>query len=230
MVLSAGSVFAQADIAVAMTSPTQNQNIGPGVPFQFNGTITNTGTLAVSAQDTLIYAPLLNGNLLTSGGNPVVYFQVTALAAGANTTFTHNIGGLNAGANPAQLEWCALALVAGPNWNNVVESDTLNNSSCVDVNYNPGIGVGEDFIGVPPVLNLSYYSAGTLYIEVANVVENSATVSLIDLSGRLVAEFPVDRVGQTFRSERVLDLPKGIYLVNVASKTKNYGSKKISVQ
>lgn len=79
-------------------------------------------------------------------------------------------------------------------------------------------------------MNLSYYSAGTLYIEVANVVENNATVSVIDLSGRLVAEFPVRRTEQTFRAEHALELPKGIYLVNVASKTKSYGSKKISVQ
>lgn len=226
-----GSVFAQnADIAVTLTSPAQNQNVGPGAPFQFNGTVVNTGTVAISAQDTIVYAPLLNGQLLTLGGQPVVYFQVTAVAPGANTTFTHNVGGLNAGSTPGQLEWCAFGLVIGPNWNNVVESDTLNNTSCADINYNPSIGTPEDFIGVPAVMNLSYYSVGTLYIEVANVVENSAMVSVIDLSGRLVAEFPVQRTEQTFRAEHSLELPKGIYLVNVASKTKNYGSKKISVQ
>jgi len=130
LIATAGSVFAQnADIAITQTSPTQNQTVGPGVPFQFNGTVANTGALAISAQDTIVYAPLLNGQLLTSGGQPVVYFQVTAVAPGANTTFTHNVGGLNAGTTAGQLEWCAFGLVVGPNWNNVVESDTLNNTS-----------------------------------------------------------------------------------------------------
>lgn len=64
LALTLGAASAQNDLGINMTSPAAGSTVGPGVSFDFDVTITNVGSQAVTTNDTVIYFPLLNGSLL----------------------------------------------------------------------------------------------------------------------------------------------------------------------
>ena len=223
----------QIDIAVALNSPANNSAVGPGIPLSFDITVTNTGTVPITTNDTIIYAPTLAGSLLTSGGNPIAFSSIQAVAVGGSANFVHNFTGLNiSGAGAQTFEFCGIAIVTGPNWSNQTESDTTNNTDCNDIAYNPnGVSIDENFIlaNLKPV-NTSYFSNGTLFVRVANMDVRAAELSVIDLTGKVVYSQVLETSNFELKSDISLNLPRGIYLVNIRSDKAQYGSRKIIVQ
>ena len=223
----------QIDIGVTLNSPVNNGPAGPGIPLSFDITVTNTGTVPITTSDTIIYAPTLAGSLLSSGGNPIVFSSIQAIAAGGSANFVHNFTGLNiSGAGAQTFEFCGIALVRGSNWSGLTESDTTNNTDCNDIAYDPnGVSIDENFIlaTLKPV-NTSYFSNGTLYIRVANMDVKAAEVSVIDLTGKVVYSQFLETSNFELKNDISLNLSRGIYLVNIRSEKAQYGSRKIIVQ
>ena len=89
LALSLSITRAQNDLSLSMTSPSSGTTLGPGLGFDFDVSITNLGTTAVSTNDTVLYYPILNGNLLetTQNGQQVaIVFPITGTTMTANDT------------------------------------------------------------------------------------------------------------------------------------------------
>jgi len=124
--------FAQPNISVTLSSPAANSTINAGTQFNFDVVISNTGTVAVAATDSIIFAPVLNGSFLSSGGNPVIYLEQQAIPVGSSITVTRPLN-ISGGAS-GQINFCSLTEIWGPLWN-VAESDTTDNFPCNTVTY-----------------------------------------------------------------------------------------------
>jgi len=238
-----GAANAQNDISIALNSPTAGTTIGPGLPFTFDVTMTNLGTAAVTASDTLIYYPTINGGLLTTtnqaGQTITVAFRITgtAIATNGSETRTVNFGGLNInGASAGNVDVCGNVFAIGPNWNNVTESDTLNNTSCASVAYDPngGIGLAENILNAEvkslAILDASYANGSTYFVEAYNLSSSHARVSFVDLTGRtlLTQEFEVSN--SELKGELSLNsLPKGIVLAVLSVDGQAVSTKKVMV-
>lgn len=239
-----GTAQAQNDISVTLNSPTAGSSIGPGVPFSFDVTVTNLGTADVTSNDTVIYFPTLNGNLLTttnqSGQTVTVAFIITGTTISTNGSETRavNFGGLNiSGASAGNVDICGNAIVIGPNWNNVTESDTTNNSDCATVAYDPNggsIGLAENVLSAElkkvAILDASYASGSTYFVEAYNLASSEVSVSFVDLTGRTLMTKSFNVNNSEVKGEVSLnDLPKGIVLAVLSSNGQAVSTKKILV-
>ena len=244
LALSLSVVSAQNDLSINMTSPSAGSTLGPGLSFDFDVTITNLGTQAVTANDTVWYYPLLNGNLLvtTQNGQQVpIAFTITGATMNTNDTESRSIGfgGLNISNGSAMnVDFCGGTFALGPNWSNVTESDTTNNTSCESVAYDPNggsVGLAENVLftqGSVPVLDGSYSDGKTYYTNIYNLKgSESVTVSFVDLTGRTVHYQRYNASGSDLRTEISLsDMPKGILLAVVEVDGKQVNAKKIIVE
>ena len=229
-------LHAQNDLAITLNSPTQGSTMGPGIPLDFEVTITNTGTADVTTNDTILYAPLLEGNLLTSGGVPVIYIVVGPLNAGQSTTeLTSFPGGLNLTNAPAgTYEWCGLVDAVGPNWRGIAESDTTNNLDCADITYDPAgaVSIEENLLEarIKPI-NSSYYHDGQLHIRVANIpAGESVQHSVYDLNGRLVLQGDASSSNYSVDADLPMNLPAGLYILHLEHNGEAVGHSKLLVQ
>lgn len=235
LVMGTTLAFGQNDLSITLNSPTNNSTQGPAIPLTFDVTITNSGTVDVSASDTILYAPTLDGGLLSSGGQALVYAIIGPLTAGQSVNRTHNFTGFNLGTAPAQqFEFCGLAIAVGPNWRGIVESDTVNNFSCVTINYDPNgvVSIDENtLVGQLKPRNESYFANGTLYIRVVNV-DNAAKVSMriIDLNGRVVREESLEASNFSIENDMPLNLSQGIYLMQLEGRNGVIGTTKLMVR
>lgn len=235
---------AQNDLSIAMTSPSAGTTLGPGLAFDFDVTITNLGSQAVSTTDTVIYYPLLNGSLLvtTQGGQQVpIAFSITGTTMNTNDTESRSIsfGGLSIQNGMAtNVDFCGGTFAIGSNWNGVTESDTTNNTDCQSLPYDPNggtIGLAENVLysqGSLAVLDGSYSDGTTFYTNVYNLRgSEQVVVSFVDLTGRTVYYQRYTASGNQIRSEISLnDMPKGILLAVLEVDGKQINAKKIIVQ
>lgn len=221
------AALAQPNITVTLSNPVANSTITAGSQFTFDVLIANTGTVAVAATDSIIFAPVLNGSFLTSGGNPVIYLDQQAIPVGGSVTVTRplNISGGSSG----QISFCALAEVWGPNWN-VTESDTTDNLDCSTVTYNANSVSTSEFTVVTPS-DESYFANGTFFVRVENQSFVGATsLSVYSISGAEVYNVSLSNDGSSINEDVNLSgLNKGIYLVEVKGLA-NRSVKKIAIQ
>jgi hypothetical protein len=217
----------QIDIEVVLNSPLDNSVLGPTVPFAFDITVTNTGTVPISTNDTLFYIPTLDGYHLSLGSSFIQFFTIQGLAVGASANFTHSYNGLTVpGASTQTYEFCGIVGVKE------TELNISNNQDCHNIFYDPnGVSIDENFIlaNLKPV-NTSYFSNGTLFVRVANMDVRAAELSVIDLTGKVVYSQVLETSNFELKSDISLNLPRGIYLVNIRSDKAQYGSRKIIVQ
>ncbi|PTM04080.1 MAG: hypothetical protein DA405_08455 [Bacteroidetes bacterium] len=239
-----GAANAQNDISVTLNSPTAGSSIGPGMPFTFDMTVTNAGTADVTANDTVVYYPTINGGLLTttnqSGQTVTVAFIITGTTISTNGMETRgvNFGGLNINGAPAgNIDMCANAFVIGPNWNNVTESDTTNNTDCASIAYDPNggtVGLAENMVYADikniPLLDASYASGSTYFVEAYNVPSSTASLSFVDLTGRtiLTQEFEV-RNSELKGEVSLSNLPQGVVLAVLSVDGQAVSTKKVVV-
>jgi hypothetical protein len=234
------SVFmsAQNDVAITLTAPAANSTIGPGMQFNFDVTITNNGTQAITTSDTVVYFPSVNGGLLTQNGTPIGwYFTNTAIAGnGGTVTRSRTFGGLNISGAPAgNITFCGNVYVNGPNWSNVTESDTTNNTDCATVMYDPNaVGLAENVLHVDytaKVIDNSYFANGIYNVDLANVATSNNEMVVIDITGKQVFTTSLN-VNNTVVEESVnlSSLRPGIYIVAIQGGSANIATKKIIVQ
>ncbi len=237
-----GAASAQNDVSITLNSPTGGSSIGPGLPLSFDVTMTNLGTQAVTANDTLIYFPTIAGNLLTTtqnGQTVTVAFRLTGTNIPTNGSENRsvNFGGLTlTGAPAGNIDFCGNVIAIGPNWNNVTEDDTTNNSSCASVVYDPngGIGIAENVLrgevkGLA-IVDASYANGGTYFVEAYNLGSSSASVSFVDLTGRtlLTQEFEV-RNSELKGEISLNSIPRGVVLAVLSVDGQAVSTKKVVV-
>lgn len=230
--------MAQADLAVTLNSPAANSTQGPGIPFSFDVTFTNNGTVDITPSDSIIFYPTLNGGLLSSGGQTIIYYTTgnTVSANGGTLNQAANFSGMNiSGASAGQMNFCGVAFVIGPNWNGVTESDTTNNTSCNTFNYDPNaIGIAENMFDVSSenvkLADNSYFAKGIYHVDMVNVAASNSSMVVFDLTGKEVFNAPLAVEANSIKQDVSLNLNKGIYIVTIKDDANILSSKKIAVQ
>jgi hypothetical protein len=233
----------QNDLSIDMTSPAAGTTLGPGLGFDFDVSITNLGTQAVTSSDTLLYYPLLNGNLLvtTQNGQQVfIVFPITGVTMNTNDVETRSIsfGGLSINNGSAMnVDFCGGVIGTGPNWSGVTESDTTNNTDCENLPYDPAggnVGLAENVIfteGSLPVLDGSYSDGYVFHVNVYNMTSQEAVISFVDLTGRTVYREVFQANGSELHTEISLDnLPQGVMLSVLEVDGRQINAKKIVVK
>lgn len=246
LALSLTVAKAQNDLAIDLTSPSSGSTIGPGLAFSFDVTITNLGSQAVTVNDTILYYPLLNGNLLVTtdaNGNQVpVAFTITGTTMNTNDTESRsvNFGGLDIQNGTAMnVDFCGGTFAVGPNWSNVTEDDTTNNVDCETIAYDPNgggtVGLAENVLfekGSISVLDGSYTDGETFYANVYNLNgAQEVMISFVDLTGRTIYYQRFNTNGRELQSEISLnDMPQGVLLAVLEVDGKQVNTKKIFVK
>lgn len=169
-----------------------------------------------------------------------IAFSINGTTMNTNDTESRSIsfGGLSINNGTAQnVDFCGGVIAIGPNWNNVNESDTTNNTSCQSIMYDPNggtVGLAENVIfseGSLAVLDGSYSDGSTFYVNVYNMTSPMAKVSFIDLTGRVVYSQSFQAQGKEVRAEISLnDMPEGILLAVLEVDGKQINAKKIVVE
>lgn len=245
MALAMSLTFAQAqnDLSIDMTSPAAGTTLGPGLGFDFDVTITNLGTQAVTSSDTLIFYPLLNGSLLVTvqnGQQVPIAFPLTNLTMNTNDTESRSVtfGGLSiSNGSATNVDFCGGVIAIGPNWSGVTESDTTNNTDCESLAYDPAggnVGLAENVIfnqGGLPVLDGSFSDGSVFHVNVYNLTSPQAVISFVDLTGRTVYREVFEANGSEISAEISLaDMPSGILLSVLEVDGKQVNAKKFIVK
>lgn len=224
--LFTASAIAQPDIKVTLVSPTSG--ISEGTQFTFEVKIENTGTEAIDAMDSIIYAPLINNQFIGNGaGGILIYLNQQAIPVGGSANVTQNL--TLTGGSSGMISFCGSAAVLGAGWSGIDEADTTDNVDCANIQYTAAtIGVSEWTVATPTTNN-SYFANGMYFVDV-NSFENLSNTELVvfNLAGQDVV-----REGLEFNSgkiERTVDLtslPRGVYLVQIKSDQKIIGTQKV---
>ena len=207
--------FAQPNIKATLSSPAANSTITAGTQFNFDVLIENTGTEAIDVNDSIIFAPVLNGSFLTSGGNPVIYLEQQAIPVGGSVTVTRplNITGGSSG----QVNFCALTAIWGAGWNGVTESDTTDNFPCSTVTYNAGGSVGTSEFSIVSPSDDSYFANGTYFVRMTNQsFVSTPTLVVYNIAGVEVFRSELSSNGSAIDQNVAINgLAKGIYVVEI---------------
>lgn len=222
------AAFAQPDVAITLTSPANNSTITAGTAFNFDVTITNNGTEPIDANDSIIFAPIINNNYINSGGNPLVYLEQQAVPVGGSVNITRSLN--LSGGSSGQLNFCGVVVMRGAGWLNVTESDATNNQSCNTVTYSSGTVSAEEFTVVSPI-DESYFSNGVYHVRMSNQsIIGSTSLVVYNIAGAEVIRTELTSNGSDIDQDvNIEGLNKGIYLVEVQGLA-NRSVKKIVVQ
>lgn len=222
--------MAQPDISIRMTSPADNSTITAGTQFNFDVVITNTGNEPIDANDTILYAPTINGSLLGNGqGGSVVYGSITStLAVGDSISFSETLN--LSGGQSGTLNFCAIAVVTGQGWSGVTESDTLNNEDCASVTYNSG-NISTSEFTLASASDNSYFSNGVYHVRLENFAFiDGANVRVINIAGAEVYNTTINSQGNKVEQElNLTSLNGGIYIVQISNGKEIISTKKIMV-
>ena len=196
------------DISVTLDKPAANDNIGAGIAFDWEITVKNESSTALTTNDTITSIPLFNGSPIPSGGGILGWYEMAAIPAGGTMTFTHSmtlIGGTTGTVNT-----CAIVFLDG-------DTDTTNDMSCHDVNWDAAVGIGELHEAV--IENNSFTSNGVYNVSLTNVFNhNVANVSIINLNGQVIMTEDLEiNAGVVVGQINVGNLARGIYIVKFAS-------------
>ncbi len=235
---------AQRDLSINLTSPAAGATLGPGIGFNFDVTITNLGSQPVTTSDTLLYFPLLNGNLLQviqNGDTIPLVFPLTGLTMnnGDSQNRSINFAGLSIDNGTAtNIDFCGGVVAVGPNWSGFGETDTTNNVSCANVAFDPNgggtIGLNENVLFSEislPLIDGSYSDGSTYFLRVYNLQAEEVTLSFVDLTGRTVSYRRYNANGSELSQDiELTDMPNGILLAVLSVDGQQINAKKIFVK
>lgn len=210
------AAMAQPDLEVTLTAPANNGTITAGTQFNFDVTFTNKGTVAIDAQDSIIFAPVINGSLLgSSGGGSVVYLEQQAIPVGGSISVTRPLQ--ISGGSSGSWNFCAFAVVTGNGWSGVTESDTINNEDCITLTYDAGSNIGMSELTFTQAVDDSYYANGTYFVRMENqVLTNTPSLVVYNLAGVKVFSTSLQNDNTTINQDVVIEgLTSGVYLVEV---------------
>ena len=220
------SAFGQADVSVTLNSPSANDNLQAGVQFTCDMTVTNTGSVNITTSDSIIYGIRVGGQFIAG----LVFFDASGLAPAASETYSFPVN--ITGGSTGMLEMCANAIVIGPNWNGVTESDTTNNLDCVMVNWDATVGINE--FALAKAGDNSFYSEQIYHVrlENQNFVETPKLV-VYSITGAQVFTTNLSgssNYGQVSEDVSLPALPKGVYLVQIQGTSTHMNARRIVVQ
>ena len=223
------AAFAQPDIEVKLISPPSGGSFTAGVAFNFDVRIINKGTVNIGANDSILYAPVINNSFINSGGVPLVFLGQTAIAAGDSAMLSESLN--LTGGSTGTVTFCAFGLaVLGPGWTGVPESDTTNNLGCNQVNYNAG-GIGTSEFTLVEFVDESYYSNGVYHVEMRDaVITSQPVIRVYNITGQEVIASELVANGKSISQEVSLNtLNQGVYIVQVLSGSNSLSTRKIVV-
>lgn len=223
--------FAQANVSITLDSPVAGANLASGTAFNFDVTITNTGSEPIDAMDTIIIIPTVNGSGIAnqSGGILAFGIQRTIAANGGSDTYSQSLT-LTGGADGA-LNFCSVIGVLGAGWSGVTESDTTDNQNCSTVNWSTGtIGISE--IRLASLEDNSFYNNGVYNVRLSAAnASQSMTFELINLTGKVIQSSTFDVNNSEVSEDISLNAPaKGVYIARLTSNGQPVSTKKIIVQ
>ncbi len=226
--LVSASAFAQADIEVKLINPPEGGSFVAGVQFNFDVRIVNKGTVDIDAMDSVLYAPVINGQFINSGGVPLIFLSQTPINAGDSLTISESLN--LSGGSSGTLNFCAIAAVSGAGWSGVVESDTTNNQDCNSVTYDAG-GVGSAEFTVVDFVDNSFFSNGIYHVEMKDaILSGQPVLSVYNITGQPVYSTELNVTGNDISEEISLNsLKKGVYIVQVLSGSHSLSTRKIVV-
>lgn len=226
--LISASAFAQPDIEVKLVSPADGSSFTAGVAFNFDVRIINRGTVNIAATDTILFAPVINGSFINSGGNPLIYISQTAISTGDSALLSESLN-LSGGAS-GQLNFCAIGAVNGPGWTGVVEGDTTNNLGCNMVNYDAG-AIGTSEFTVVDFVDDSYFANGVYHVEMLDAAITAQPVLRVyNITGQEILRTELRVNGTSISQEVSLNsLNQGVYIVQVLSGSNSLSTRKIIV-
>lgn len=205
------TLSAQPVLTVTLDDPMAGANLSSGVQFAWTITISNTGTAthkSPAGGDTCLYAPTVNGNLLTSGGQPAVFLLADSIPAGGSVSRTLNI--TLTGGTTGTLDICGLIEFSGSNYSGSTQED-----DCATINWSAGISVGE--LRMQETFDNSYYSNGNYVVSVSSKGDIIGPVlEMVDISGRTVKVVELGTDGSEINQVvSMAALPQGIYIVRL---------------
>ncbi len=205
---------AQGDLSVSITSPGNGSSITAGTAFDFNGTVTNNGTMAhngFAGGDTIVYAPLFNGSFLgTSGGGVVAWYMTDMIGAGGNASFSQSLNIQGGSSGP--IEICAYIEAFGTSYTGFIQDTSAN---CANVTYDNGMAIGE--IRLKETFDNSFFSNGKYIVQVSSRINLiNPSIEIVDINGRVVFLTDLTANGGEIRDELDLNtLANGMYIVRL---------------
>jgi hypothetical protein len=210
LTLASVASFAQKDISVTLNSPAANATIVAGTQFTITATITNAGSVALTASDTIFVAYKVGSSYITSGGNPLVTIVTHGnIAVGGTATVSTNLTltFTTAGGNT----FCVQGFLEN---GGLVDGNASNDNGCSPVFFSLNAGVNE--------VNKIAQSVKVFPNPAKDIINFSVdgnmakTVSVMDITGKLLENISITD------SETKLDLSSysnGIYLYQIKAST-----------
>lgn len=207
MMLAVGA-FAQRDISVAITNPTNGQTIQTQTPFNLNLVVTLVSGNIVAA-DTVLYT--FNGSnffgrtSMTKNQGDTIQFQRQLQLDSTNTSGPKNL--------------CVLAVIV--NGGIEPDPDTTNNTNCVSLNVqNVGIGNGPVATAaqISKTLSIAPNPANNVIsFDFAAISNDKVQARVVDITGRtvLVQEFAAYTGKNDFKLD-ISGLTSGVYMVELS--------------
>ncbi len=224
---------AQANVSFTLDSPVVGANLTSGTSFNYDFTLTNTGTEPIDILDTIIVLPTVNGNRISSNSGGFVDYVIIGIAIAANggsSSFSKSL--TVQGGTAGNVEFCGISGVFGQGWTNVTESNTDDNEDCNTVNWSIPVTVGIEDLSLATLQDNSFYNRGIFNVRLLNAgAFQSMKFELINLTGKVVQSSDFEVSNQEVVKGISLNSPsKGIYIARLSSKGKVISTRKIVVQ
>lgn len=212
-VLGGFSAMAQKDIAVAMVTPVEEQQIMPGEILEIEFTVTNSGTVALISTDSVYFALTIDGQNVY--GNNVYWASTanTALAVGTsyNYAFEFPVNTTISQALAGDHDLCVvLFLYEGTNAEPTTEVTNTNNEDCSTVNFIAGTAAVNQIDAAKAITMYPNPVSDKLTFKTEGAVLSAINVH--NLAGQLVDVIEVSATGTTTYDAATLEA--GIYVVS----------------
>ncbi len=210
-----------ADLSITLNAPHPNYVAYWNKPFLIDADIKNIGEDTVRFDDTLAFALIFDGNVISFGspGSTKPYLELTGtiLAPGGSTNIAFNFG-VNTGWDTGSTEMCVMAY-------NVNTVDTLhdtvmtNNESCNTFFIYSGVSVGNLAANLSDVKVYPNPANGIANFDVKLNTSASVEMCITDITGKLL----IRHIEQTMvgKSQQIpIDismLSSGMYLYSVTA-------------
>lgn len=170
------------DLQTTLNSPTNNQVVRSGIPFNMSMTITNMGPDLIKANDSAQFFWILNNNYTGVNG---LYVFAADLAKDSSVTLNMNGLVLNGGAASTPNS-CALVFLFNRGADPVLDTaQGGNNQACATLNYTVGV---QEVLGGDHSVKMypnPVTTEGTISYNLINA--GTVSVKVLDITGREVA-------------------------------------------